>query len=1816
MHNQKRYKLTASAILAVGTIVSVAPGISQADSMFRDVDTSDSYYKDLVNLVNQGVISGFADKSFNPSLAVTRGHFAQMLVTVLDLDMSEVYNPNYSDVSPSSPFYKAIAALANSGVNLAKADGTFRPNDSITRYEAANILNDILNLKASSSSIKYTDVNTINSMAVKAVVQNGIMQGKTSTSFGGNSAVTRADVVSILASVQAYTQSEVTFTFEELKSSKAYTSEGTYSISEEMEAIFKRTNVTALANAKIKAVVVNGQIVKISSIEFTASGRGNSQLTFDAGGTSFTGDIIVNANYLTIKNAIIEGDLTLTDDAKNGFAIEKVTVKKSMVIEDGDSTTFTFASKSSSIKQLYIDRDYVVINADREITEIILEKNIDDVAINSKVKKLTIAGKVSPIVSGYATIGEIVVERGADVNLRVNGTANKITIEHIDSTVTLNKNLLVSLITIPRGTYYADVISNYSAVVGYVTKIQQEGSTSNLLGYGKIPIIPDGSWNDPNIPGENGQGNGSLTFEKALDYVTDDFTITPTGKKISVKTVFNNLNTAIKNAIGRAELTYKISTTSELMQDYYVIEVEYASKTVEKHISKEELKEGITLEQLLGESLGLVTMYSGQTETWTLDVKSLNGEIEWDISIIAGDVEFLTESASISGSDTGPGEGPGEGPDEGLPDIADMIEDYTVSTDANILSVATTFKTMSDEFLTKHASSDYDYLLKAKASTIDTSKNYEIVVKKDDTIYTTASVSGSRLSTGVYLSALNYETYLALIKDMSGKSTNWTVEFKELDTKIELDISLIANRKVVRTISESVAGTFEYALQKAIDTMDVVTEQNKIIANLTYGTFYKNLLGDAQLDAVLKVTSGYDYLPNTVNITFVKNGKVNYQLSVPKADLIDGLSLKNNLQMAKLSNITSEEDTWEIIFSDLHQELSAEFQFRVTRTNDQNVTITENLGEPFKDLTVSKSEYQQIKEFGRSAVKHFVTVGETLNADGTIIGDPGTLTNTLYFKTIFSELAQDDETEAKVNYKFTIDETYYKSEIDNNKIYSLIIKHNNEEQMTGFTVTGEQLNKGVTLREILGNESYLLPNYSDMKVNTVEGEDGSIYIDPTDEWSITFVGLNSAVRINTEVLINEISLHDENIDGLEGLKAPYLKKVKLNNTPDAAKVTEIEHALKHFETTANGNKVKLKVNLGEIGESAKEAELNFVMFEGSDTFRALSSRGYYKNVKMTLRKDGKEIASYSPLVHSILNSTEGTKLFSGSVAPIKLGDLVGVDLLEYELEFDNIISAQNFKFTLQADGREYFSHNATINEGNTAPIFSELDLAIKDFTASTTSSDSANILTVSTTYNQENVTETIGGQAVTTTLVKKEEFTKANAKVDAILKLDPAFAAAPDDYEIDDLKIEINGHVLNAKSVKIAQLKTGVHLSDLLDREPATLVNEILDSSRTDEWIISSDKFKFDAKATVSLVVDVTDKNIKNSPIVVKEIPLQFYDVNTWDNYEEAITASAEANKLTLLFNHELPREFIEADEDAESVWKLLFTDTSFGSTTADSINFDKVKVTSGKDKNNQGTITIELLDGAINHEATGALGYVLANFEPRKTIKWEKIGGADVSSTTDDTVYILFEKNALVDHDEKVETDKVQGYSAQFVTAEKNTQINAYQEAFEGFEVVFGNNEVYLTTLDAASIEKMLTITTEFGGSTTATKVIENQLLDVKITFNNVGQITEKFKVKVYYDGELQNVKEEPHIITVSSTDNKLFLSEILREITAKDEDEEIRSALGKKLEDELGEEDKWEFVIETSNQKTYSTTIELILVDNKEEHLVKLEEIEMKFK
>ncbi|SDD38827.1 S-layer homology domain-containing protein [Peptococcus niger] len=108
-----------------------------------DLHAGDWYADAVGYAVQKGIVSGYPDGTFKPNQAISRGEFAAIAARFTDMTGDQP--PAFSDLDPNHWSYQAICQVAAKGWLSGYPDGSFKPNQPITRAEVATISNRMLN---------------------------------------------------------------------------------------------------------------------------------------------------------------------------------------------------------------------------------------------------------------------------------------------------------------------------------------------------------------------------------------------------------------------------------------------------------------------------------------------------------------------------------------------------------------------------------------------------------------------------------------------------------------------------------------------------------------------------------------------------------------------------------------------------------------------------------------------------------------------------------------------------------------------------------------------------------------------------------------------------------------------------------------------------------------------------------------------------------------------------------------------------------------------------------------------------------------------------------------------------------------------------------------------------------------------------------------------------------------------------------------------------------------------------------------------------------------------------------------------------------------------------------------------------------------------------------------------------------------------------------------------------------------------------------------------------------------------------------------
>lgn len=221
-----------SLLLAFLLLLTAAPALAgekgkkpEKEKRFEDLSDQHWAYRQILDLVERGVLAGYPDRTFKPANTVTRAEFAKMMVLALDLSVKEC-DSTFIDIKDSHwacPYIEA-AKYYLTGYRTSAGD-YFRPSAPAVREDMAVALVKALgyeDAKVNENSLPFADSWQISPNLRKYVaiaVKYNIMQGD----YKGNQRVfrpqdplNRAEAAVLLAKIMTMGRGEkITYDDEE-----------------------------------------------------------------------------------------------------------------------------------------------------------------------------------------------------------------------------------------------------------------------------------------------------------------------------------------------------------------------------------------------------------------------------------------------------------------------------------------------------------------------------------------------------------------------------------------------------------------------------------------------------------------------------------------------------------------------------------------------------------------------------------------------------------------------------------------------------------------------------------------------------------------------------------------------------------------------------------------------------------------------------------------------------------------------------------------------------------------------------------------------------------------------------------------------------------------------------------------------------------------------------------------------------------------------------------------------------------------------------------------------------------------------------------------------------------------------------------------------------------------------------------------------------------------------------------------------------------------------------------------------------------------
>lgn len=193
----KKYKalFLATTIMLPAVILDIgeveASTRFSSDQPFSDI-TKDSPYLNVIRLMaGSGVIRGYEDGTFRPNEAITRKHVSILINRVIDLNkVTEIKQVKIpKDLNKSNIYFEDILKLVQAGLLEVDPSGNVNPNKPVTRGEMSKIL--AIAFKLEGATHDLNDVSSKYSPYVSALYENNVTTGFEDNTYRENQTLTR-----------------------------------------------------------------------------------------------------------------------------------------------------------------------------------------------------------------------------------------------------------------------------------------------------------------------------------------------------------------------------------------------------------------------------------------------------------------------------------------------------------------------------------------------------------------------------------------------------------------------------------------------------------------------------------------------------------------------------------------------------------------------------------------------------------------------------------------------------------------------------------------------------------------------------------------------------------------------------------------------------------------------------------------------------------------------------------------------------------------------------------------------------------------------------------------------------------------------------------------------------------------------------------------------------------------------------------------------------------------------------------------------------------------------------------------------------------------------------------------------------------------------------------------------------------------------------------------------------------------------------------------------------------------------------------------
>ena len=176
---------------------------------FSDVDANSEMGKAIYKLVNAGIVHGNGDGTFTPNNNVTRAELCKMVNNVFKYTKPAV--AGFSDVTEDKWYYNHVLIAKEAGYINGFPDGTFRGDDNVTREQVCAILYRVDNMNmATDAPVVRDEISEWAIIYVMAILNKGLIPLEEGNTFRATEDMKRGEVALVLAKYIPETSKPIT----------------------------------------------------------------------------------------------------------------------------------------------------------------------------------------------------------------------------------------------------------------------------------------------------------------------------------------------------------------------------------------------------------------------------------------------------------------------------------------------------------------------------------------------------------------------------------------------------------------------------------------------------------------------------------------------------------------------------------------------------------------------------------------------------------------------------------------------------------------------------------------------------------------------------------------------------------------------------------------------------------------------------------------------------------------------------------------------------------------------------------------------------------------------------------------------------------------------------------------------------------------------------------------------------------------------------------------------------------------------------------------------------------------------------------------------------------------------------------------------------------------------------------------------------------------------------------------------------------------------------------------------------------------------